>query len=239
MEYNGIDHEIYRQALVLAKLFDERFEAAVPPPQHMGIRKFRHGNEWVGSEVVVYWDGDHKWFKARVMAYLGDAGDKGHQYRIQYPDDEAMENVTLPDVNVAVFDLNPALHPHLDPLPPWHITEAEPGTQPPASRPPQLLAPNITGAAATPAAAAAPAPAPAPVPVVERPLRDRQPPAKLQVGVAEGRVRSSLGGVGHVDVGGDAKRGKDIRGGGVGAGDEKGGGSGFIGDDGMPCTLVL
>eukprot|EP00291_Cryptomonas_curvata_P007663 CAMPEP_0172197782 /NCGR_PEP_ID=MMETSP1050-20130122/27682_1 /TAXON_ID=233186 /ORGANISM="Cryptomonas curvata, Strain CCAP979/52" /LENGTH=332 /DNA_ID=CAMNT_0012874449 /DNA_START=186 /DNA_END=1183 /DNA_ORIENTATION=+ len=103
VEYNGCEHDIYRQAQELAKLFDDRFEALIRPPQHMGLRSFSHGKGWVGSEVVVYWDGDHKWFKARVTAYLGDSPPKGHLYRIKYPDDEETEELALPDVNVAIL----------------------------------------------------------------------------------------------------------------------------------------
>lgn len=227
MEYNGIDHEIYRQAQVLAKQFDERFEAAVPAPQHMGVRKFVHGNEWVGREIVVYWDGDHKWFKARVMAYLGETGDKGHQYRIQYPDDEETENLTLPDVNVAFVDLDPDMHPHLDPLPRWRASEDDsPGDVSSASAAPR---PAMAAGASVPATSA-------PIAVAaDRPVRERQAPAKLQVGVGEGRGRSSMGGFGEGM--GEAKRGKEgggSKGGAVG----DAGGSGFIGDDGMPCTMV-
>jgi hypothetical protein len=192
----------------------------------MGIRRFVQGNEWAGRDVVVYWDGDHKWFKARVMAYLGEMGDKGHQYRIQYPDDEETENVTLPDVNVAFLDLDVEKLGHLDPLPPWRASDDDsPGDLSAAGAAPRP--PPAAAAAAMPAAAAAAA--------ADRPVRDRQPPTKLQVGGVEGRGRSSMGGFG--DGVGEARRGKEAGGtkGGVG-GDA--GGSGFIGDDGMPCTLV-
>ena len=228
MEYNGIEHAIYRQALILAKLFDERFEAAIPPPQHMGIRRFQHGDEWVGRDVVVYWDGDHKWFKARVVAYLGASGDRGHQYRIQYPDDDETENVTLPDVNVAFVDLIPASYPHLDPLATWPIADSDPASDTPAQ-----------GPASMPAHAATVAPTASATAVADRPVRDRQPPAKLQVGLAELRGRGSVGGGGLGDVTAESRRGRDAPGAkAAGAGEDKGGGSGFIGDDGMPCTLV-
>ena len=217
VEYNGCEHDIYRQAQELAKLFDDRFEALITPPQHMGLRSFSHGKGWVGSEVVVYWDGDHKWFKARVTAYLGDSPPKGHLYRIKYPDDEETEELALPHVNVAILGLSPAHHPALDVLPPW------PGTSnhPPAAR------------NATPATPKPPAAAPPP----ERPARERHAPPKLQVGVAEGRGRASVGGG---DGGPECRRsGKSGEGGGgkSGSGDQ-GAGGGFIGDDGMPCTLV-
>jgi hypothetical protein len=225
MEYNGNQHEIYRQAQVLAKLFDERFEAAVPAPQHMGIRRFVHGNEWVGREVVVYWDGDHKWFKARVMAHLGEMGDKGHQYRIQYPDDEETENVTLPDVNVAFLDVDMEKLAHLDPLPLWRASEdGSPRDLSAASAAPR---PPPVAAAALPAVAAAVA--------ADRPVRDRQPPTKLQAGTVEGRGRSSIGGLGDGVY--EVRRGKEVGGTKGGVGGDAGGG-GFIGDDGMPCTLV-
>ena len=38
VEYNGCEHDIYRQAQELAKLFDDRFEALITPPQRMGLR---------------------------------------------------------------------------------------------------------------------------------------------------------------------------------------------------------
>jgi hypothetical protein len=220
VEYNGCEHDIYRQAQELAKLFDDRFEALIRPPQHMGLQSFSHGKGWVGSEVVVYWDGDHKWFKARVTAYLGDSPPKGHLYRIKYPDDEETEELALPDVNVAILGLSPAHHPALDFLPPW------PGSShhPPATRN-AAHAPPVT-----------PKP-PAAAPPVERPVRERHAPPKLQVGVAEGRGRASVGGG---DGGPECRRsGKSGEGGGgkSGSGDQ-GAGGGFIGDDGMPCTLV-
>ena len=64
-EYNGEQHEIYHQALNLAKQFDDSFEARIPVPLHMGVEEFPQGNHWCKSEVLVYWDGDHQWFQVR------------------------------------------------------------------------------------------------------------------------------------------------------------------------------
>mmetsp|Transcript_614 Transcript_614/g.1381 ORF Transcript_614/g.1381 Transcript_614/m.1381 type:complete len:473 (+) Transcript_614:203-1621(+) len=118
LTYNGSDHDIYEQALDLSKQFDKQFEASISPPQHMGLRIFPQGQEWVGTDLLVYWDGDHAWFKARVVGYLGET-QKGHQYRIQYPEDQETELVTLPDINIAMLDLQPLRHPGLEMLPAW------------------------------------------------------------------------------------------------------------------------
>jgi hypothetical protein len=181
----------------------------------MGLRSFSHGKGWVGSEVVVYWswDGDHQWFKARVTAYLGhDSAKGGHVYRIKYPDDDETEELALPDENVAILGLGPALHLALDLLPPWPQAPRNPHAPPVAPKPPAATA-------------------------AERPARERQSGPRVQGGVGEGRGRSSVGGG---ESGPEWRRGgKAGEGGGgrSGAGDQ-GAGSGFIGDDGMPCTLV-
>ena len=64
LEYNGDQHEIYQQAFELAKQFDEEFER-IPAHLRMGVEEFPQGDHWIKSEVLVYWDGDHQWFKVR------------------------------------------------------------------------------------------------------------------------------------------------------------------------------
>jgi hypothetical protein len=217
--YNGVEHEIYEQALELAKRFDERFQAQIGAPQHLGLQSFPHGEFWIGHEVLVYWDGDHAWFKASIVDYLG-AGSQGHKYLIQYPEDNQSEEVTLPDVNIALVDTSAAkLERHAD----VHVAAATSGK---------------TGSTGAPSK-------PSPAHTGPRGSADRHAGDK-QSGI-ESKPRAQAAAMqATTEAAGDVRRnanGKQEAGGAVGkAGwsnlDDKASGATYIGDDGLPCTQV-